>query len=264
MEDGRLARPAGRGPPASISHNGYRNCETRQSPSASFAFLVSIMKRVVIPELLDTDSGTPAEIATALSDLRNINHWFGGVDTTQSMIARVAQKADASSLSLLEVAAGAGYVPLSASARLRESGLNLQVTLLDRAHSHLNKNGNSAVAGDALTLPFANESFDVVSCCLFAHHLEPQEIIQFVNEGLRVCRVAVIINDVVRDPIHLALVYLSLPLYRSRLTHHDAPASVRRAYTVAELHQILGETVAAKVNIEPHRLFRLGAIAWKK
>ncbi len=162
------------------------------------------MRRVVIPELLDTDSGTPAEIATALSDLRNINQWFGGVDTTQLMISEVAQKAGATSLSLLEVAAGAGYVPLSVSARLRESGLKVQVTLLDRAHSHLNQNGNSAVAGDALALPFANESFDVVSCCLFIHHLEPSEIIQFVNEGLRVCRTAVIINDVVRDAIHLA------------------------------------------------------------
>jgi ubiquinone/menaquinone biosynthesis C-methylase UbiE len=222
------------------------------------------MRRVVIPELLDTDSGTPAEIATALSDLRNINQWFGGVNTTQSMMAEVAHKTGASSLSLLEVAAGAGYVPLSASARLRQSGLKLQVTLLDRALSHLNKNGNSAVAGDALALPFANESFDVVSCCLFVHHLESQEVIQFVDEGLRVCRVAVIVNDVVRDPIHLALVYLSLPLYRSRFTHHDAPASVRRAYTVAEMHQMLGQTAAAKVDVERHRLFRMGAIAWKK
>jgi len=222
------------------------------------------MRRIVIPELLDTDSGTPAEIAGALSDLRNINQWFGGVDTTQSMIAEVAQKIGASSLSLLEVAAGAGYVPLSASARLRESGLNLEVTLLDRAHSHLNRNGTSAVAGDALALPFANESFDVVSCCLFVHHLEPREVIQFVNEGLRVCRVAVIINDVVRDPIHLALVYLSLPLYRSRFTHHDAPASVRRGYTIAEMHQMLGQTAAAKVDVERHRLFRMGAIVWKK
>ena len=40
------------------------------------------MKRVAIPELLDTDSGTPAEIATALSDLKHINQWFGGISAT--------------------------------------------------------------------------------------------------------------------------------------------------------------------------------------
>jgi ubiquinone/menaquinone biosynthesis C-methylase UbiE len=225
------------------------------------------MRRVVIPELLDTDSGTPAEVASALSDLRHINQWFGGIAATQSMIAQVARKLGVSSLSLLEVAAGAGYVPQSVSARMRKLGVQLQVTLLDRAHSHLKKgsgNGTSAVAGDALALPFADGSFDLVSCCLFAHHLEPPEVVQFVNEGLRACRIAVIINDVVRHPIHLALVYVSLPLYRSHLTHHDAPASVRRAYTVAEMHQILEQTTAASVEIERHPLFRMGAIVWKR
>jgi ubiquinone/menaquinone biosynthesis C-methylase UbiE len=225
------------------------------------------MRRVVIPEWLDTDAGTPAEVATALSDLRHINQWFGGIAASQSMIARVARKLGGSSLSLLEVAAGAGYVPRAVSARMRKLGVQLQITLLDRAHSHLKSspgNGTSAVAGDATALPFADGSFDVVSCCLFAHHLAPQELVQFVNDGLRVCRAAVIINDVVRDPLHLALVYVSLPLYRSPFTHHDAPASVRRAYTIEEMHEMLRQTTAASVDIERHPLFRMGAIAWKR
>jgi ubiquinone/menaquinone biosynthesis C-methylase UbiE len=224
------------------------------------------MKRVVIPELLDADSGTAAEVATALSDLRHINQWFGGIAATQSMIARASREVAGGSLSLLEVAAGTGYVPQTVSSRMRKLGVQLRVTLLDRAYSHLTNSGNgtAAVAGDALALPFADGSFDLVACCLFAHHLEPQEVMQFVNEGLRVCRIAVVINDLVRDPIHLALVYLSLPLYRSHFTHHDAPASVRRAYTVAEMGQILAQTTAAGVEIQRHPLFRMGAIAWKR
>jgi len=225
------------------------------------------MRRVVIPELLDTDFGTPAEIATALSDLRHINQWFGGIGATQSMIAAVAQKTGASSLSMLEVAAGAGYVPLEASARLRESGIKLDVTLLDRACSHLSNgagNGRSAVTGDALALPFADGSFDLVNCCLFVHHLEPNEVLQFVNEGLRVCRIAVMVNDLIRNPVHLALAYASLPLYRSHFTHHDAPASVRRAYTIPEMQQMLQRTTASRVEIERHPFFRMGVIAWKR
>jgi ubiquinone/menaquinone biosynthesis C-methylase UbiE len=225
------------------------------------------MKRVVIPELLDTDSGTLAEIAAALSDIRQINRWFGGIATTRSMIAQVVRKHGARSLSLLEVAAGAGYVPHAASAHMRKSGVRLQVTLLDRAHSHLKNgsgNGSSAVAGDALALPFADGSFDLVSSCLFAHHLEPGEFVQFVNEALRVGRTAVLINDLVRDPIHLALAYASLALYRSRFNRHDAPASVRRAYTLKEMHEMLGQTTAARVEIERRPVFRMGAIAWKR
>jgi len=225
------------------------------------------MKRVVIPEFLDSDCGTPSEVANALTDLRRINRWFGGIAATQWMISRVAQQVRVSSLSLLEVAAGAGYVPHAAGARVRKSGIQVQVTLLDRAHSHLKNgsgNGTRAVAGDALALPFADGSFDLVSCCLFAHHLEPQEVVQFVNEGLRVGRTAVMINDVIRDPFHLALVYVSLALYRSRFNRHDAPASVRRAYTVTEMHQILEQSMASRVEIERRPLFRMGAIAWKR
>jgi hypothetical protein len=220
------------------------------------------MKRVVTAELLDTDSGTPAEIAASLGDLRRINRWFGGVATAEDMIRRVAREINVSSLSLLEVAAGSGYVPETARERLLNQGLNLQVTLLDRAPSHLN-GGNRAVAADALVLPFRDASFDLVSSTLFVHHLSPEEFVQFVNEGLRVCRVAVLINDLVRRPLHLSLVYAGLPLYRSRLTRHDAPASVRQAYTPEEMKALLAQTSAPRTEIHRHYLYRMGMIAWK-
>jgi hypothetical protein len=220
------------------------------------------MKRVAIPELLDTDSGSPAEIAASLSDLNRINRWFGGISTTTSMIRQVAQELGASSLSMLEVAAGGGYVPERARRKLVRQGIELEVTLLDRAPSHL-VNGHRSVAGDVLALPFHDSSFDLVGSVIFMHHLPPEHVIQSVNEALRVCRAAVIINDVVRHPIHLALVYAGLPLFRSRLTHHDAPASVRQAYTVAEMQDLLRRTTAGRVEIHRHYLFRMGVIVWK-
>ena len=230
------------------------------------------MKREVIPELLDSDSGTPEEIRAALADLCHINQWFGGIGTTLSMVEYVAERTSARSLSLLEVAAGSGFVPQAASQRLRMHGMDLEVTLLDRAHSHLAKscvgeassNGCRRVVGDALLLPFGDGSFDLVSCCLFAHHLSPAQLTQFVDEGLRVCRQAVLVNDLVRHPVHLALVYAGLPLFHSRITHHDALASVRQAYTLVEMEEALKRTQASCVELQRHYLFRMGAIAWKK
>lgn len=224
------------------------------------------MKRAVIPELLDTDCGTSAEVSASLGDLRRINRWFGGVATTEDLVWRVARQISSSSLSLLEVAAGTGYVPQTAGERLLDRGCSLQITSLDRAASHLSlhpNNGDRAVAGDALALPFRGASFDLLSSTLFAHHLSPQDLVQFVNEALRVCRVAVLINDLVRHPLHMFLVYAGLPLYRSRLTRHDAPASVRQAYTVDEMQSLLSQTSAARVEIHRHYLFRMGAVAWK-
>lgn len=222
------------------------------------------MKRVVIPELLDTDAGTPEEIAGSIADLRGINRRFGGIATTEAMIRSIARSSDVKSLSLLEVAAGSGFVPSAVRERVRKQGLQLDVTLLDRAKTHLNPSHASAVVGDALALPFRDDSFDLVSCCLFAHHLSPEEIVRFVDEGSRVARIAVLINDLVRHPLHLALTYAALPLFHSRITRHDAPASVRRAYTKDEMLQILKNSKAGRVEIHDHYLFRMGVIAWKQ
>ena len=232
------------------------------------------MKRVVTTELLDSDDGTPAEVADSLTDLRGINQKFGGIGTTQAMIEhvwrrglprQVGQVPPPHELSLLEVGAGSGDVPLAARTQLAAKGVSLQVTLLDRAASHLTTgNNHQAVVGNALALPFAANSFDLVSCGLFAHHLSPEEVVQFVKEGLRVCRVAVLINDLVRSPVHLALVYAAYPLYRSRLTRHDAPASVRAAYTPEEMRKLIAQTSAARVEILRHYLYRMGVMIWKK
>lgn len=220
------------------------------------------MQRVAIAELLDTDSGTPDEISASLADLRRVNRWFGGVSTTEWMLRQVARDLGNTSLSVLEVASGSGDVPQICNRRLERSGVRLEITLLDRAPSHL-RNGHRAVAGDALALPFRDDSFDVVSCGLFAHHLGPGDLVRFVNEALRVCRSAVLINDLVRSWMHLAFVYTGMPLYRSRLTRHDAPASVRQAYTVEEMGALLRQTRASRVEIRRLYFFRMAVIVWK-
>jgi len=221
------------------------------------------MQRRVIAELLDDDLGTAAEIASSLADLRHINQRFGGTRTTTLLLRRVAHENGCRQLSLLEVGAGAGDVPLAAQRALSHGGIDLQVTLLDRKPSHLPGNGTAAVAGDALRMPFHDGAFDVVSCSLLAHHFDPDTLQQFAIEALRVCRRAVLINDLIRSPLHLFLVYLGLPLFRSRITWHDAPASVRRAYTRDEVRHLLTDIPSQRVEISAHYLYRMGVLLWK-
>ena len=220
------------------------------------------MKRRPSIELLDSDAGTQSEVAGSLRDLQMFNQWFGGVSTTEKLVRLALGDTPGRSASLLEVAAGAGFVPTKVRERL-SSQLDLKITLLDRARTHLNSN-KRAVAGDACALPFADNSFDLVSCNLFVHHLAPDEFQQFAREALRVCRIAFLINDLIRDPMHLALTYAGFPLYRSRITRNDAPASVRQAYTPAELQKLLQPLASGPVQISRHYLYRIGIIAWKR
>lgn len=219
------------------------------------------MNRVSTPELLDNDAGDPREVASSLADLRRINRWFGGTSTCVDMIRTIAARTGQKKFSLLDVAAASGDIASTAGKRLHQEQIELMSTVLDRNASHLNGNSRAVVA-DALALPFRSKSFDLVACSAFVHHLGPEQIVQFTNEALRVARVAVLINDLRRSRFHLVLVYAGLPLFRSRLTWHDAPASAARAYTPAELEALLRKTSAARIEISRHYLFRMGAIAW--
>jgi SAM-dependent methyltransferase len=221
------------------------------------------MRRVNTPEILDSPGCSPADAEASLRDLSRINRWFGGVSTTRALIERVAITTGKKNFSLLEVAAGFGEVPRLAARRLARKEVALDITYLDLKRSHLLA-GNRAVVADALALPFSGDAFDLVSCSLFAHHLEPDELARFVGEALRVSRVAVLLNDLVRHPLHLALVYAGFPLLRSYVSRNDGPASVRRAYTPEEMREILAcAAPTAKIEISRHFLFRMGAIIWK-
>ena len=238
------------------------------------------MKRVVIPELLDADSGTPREVEDSLADLRMINRYFGGLHTMTALIHEVATRARIKTISWLDVGGGTGDLAAYTSQALTRQGIDVNPVLLDRMPGHMitstrvkstpalettGSNGHyPSIGGDALALPFQENSFDVVGCCLFVHHLEPQQVIQFVDQALRIARHAVLINDLIRHPLHVALAYAGYAVYRSRITRHDAPASVRRAYKVAEMKDILKPVNASAMEVRHFYLFRMGVILWKK
>lgn len=222
------------------------------------------MKRVPTRELLDEDLGAPEEIRDTLLDLCSINRNLGGFESMAAMLRTVATLSHRRTLTFLDAAGGTGDVADSVTCDLLADGTDVQATVLDRAMSHMNGQFQvNRVAGDALALPFVDSSFDVVGCNLFLHHLQPEEMITFFNEALRVARLAVIASDLRRNLFHWAAAYVGRLRYRSRLTRNDAPASVRQAYTMEEIGEIAKRTHAATHDINPFYFQRFGLILWK-
>jgi len=221
------------------------------------------VRRVLVPELLDSDSGTRREVVDSLADLRMFNRRFGGVRAMGKLLREIAKKHQLGEMTWLDVAGSTGDVATLTREEVARGGLQVHPVVLDRAVTHMN-GCEANVCGDALALPFRDNSFDVVGSSLFVHHLEPDEVLRFAREGLRVARRAFVINDLVRHPVHLALAYAASPFYRSRLTRHDAPASVRRAYTVGEISSLLRRAGAAAISVRTFYLFRMGVIVWKE
>jgi ubiquinone/menaquinone biosynthesis C-methylase UbiE len=216
------------------------------------------MRRELVAELLDTDAGSADEVRASLRDLDGINRWFGGVRTTARMLRRVAKDYSSKRLSVLDVAAASSRVVELAE---EHAGVDVDVTRLDRAASHFE--GRAGVVGDALRLPFQDGAFDLVHSCLFLHHLRAPEAALFLQDSLRVARIAVLVNDLRRSQLHWLSVKAASPVLFSRITQHDAPASVKRAYIRGELVEI-AETTGARWEMRNSFFFRFAMILWKQ
>jgi len=216
------------------------------------------MRRELVAELLDTDAGSADEVRASLRDLDRINRWFGGVRTTARMLRRVAKDCSSKRLSVLDVAAASSRVVELAE---EHAGVDVDVTRLDRAASHFE--GRAGVVGDALRLPFQDGAFDLVHSCLFLHHLRAPEAALFLQDSLRVARIAVLVNDLRRSQLHWLSVKAASPVLFSRITQHDAPASVKRAYICGELVEI-AETTGARWEMRNSFFFRFAMILWKQ
>jgi ubiquinone/menaquinone biosynthesis C-methylase UbiE len=233
------------------------------------------MERVVDDEWLDDDRGTPAEIAASLKSITLVNKRFGGVRLHARLLKRALTRVPRGRRPhILEVASGRAEVLQAALARLGVAAdvtpdIVPDITLLDRSAAHLPDPRSwppalpvpRVLTGDALALPLADASVDVVSCCLFLHHLEPPQVARFLAEAQRVARIAVVINDLERNPIHYRLAKLNRIIDRSRISRHDGPVSVHRAYTSRELARMLTNSGCSFV-LERAFLYRLGAVLW--
>jgi hypothetical protein len=94
--------------------------------------------------------------------------------------------------------------------------------------------------------------FDVVVCSTMLHHLEWQDGVALLRAMAAVARYGVIVNDLVRSWLHYygARGVLAV-LSHNRLTRHDGPLSVLRAYRVSEVRAMAN--AAGLHNVQVHK-----------
>ncbi len=194
-------------------------------------------------ELLDSDEGTPEEIRSALRSISFVNRWFGGNRVHRLLLEQAAE--GRRELQVLEVAAGFARPLAAAALSLQRRGTTVHAALLDLNSTHLPPSWPASLPaprllqGDATAIPLPDKSMDVVSCCLFIHHLAPEQVARFLHEAVRVARVAVLVNDLRRTRTHYLLARLLSLVDPSRISRHDGPTSVRQTYSLQEVRAML-------------------------
>ncbi|GAC1305803.1 MAG: class I SAM-dependent methyltransferase [Vulcanimicrobiaceae bacterium] len=195
------------------------------------------MRRIVARELMDEPDVDPRDLAENFDDIERANRLFGG--TRPVLDAVFAQPATR----LLDVGCGSADIPraLLREARARERplaivGLDYSDTVLRIARDRTGHEPALAfVRGEGTALPFADASFDLATCTLALHHFEPAAAVDLLRELRRVSALTPIVCDLVRSRVaYAATTLFARCVAKNRLTKHDGPLSVRRAYTPNE------------------------------
>ncbi|MEO6866095.1 MAG: methyltransferase domain-containing protein [Gemmatimonadaceae bacterium] len=211
-------------------------------------------------ELLDSRSDDELLVLRTVADIKRSNVVFRG---TRAAVAELAQYFEQlpCHATLLDVGTGFGDVPAAAVRAAQLQHVTLTTIGLD-ALPVLARYAAAAVSytvcGSGLTLPFADESIDVVMCSQTLHHFRGEDEATLLREMNRVARVAVIVSDLRRSWIAAAGFWISsFPLRFHRVTRHDGVLSVLRGYTSAELSNAVVGAVGVKPEVRQRLGFRL-------
>jgi len=226
------------------------------------------MQRVTSRELLDDDLGDPRDLQASLDDLWRINRYFGGVAGTMRLLNGVLARKNLSEIRILDVGAGDGRLAAFLAQALRQRGLQAEIFVLDRRVSHLTYGQTLAgalqrVVADALLPSFRKGSFEIVLCNLLLHHFSGTRARQLLNALEELATVAVLINDLERRWLPYLFIRYAPWIARSPITRLDGAASVRQAYTRAEIKVLLAEAGIQNFDVVQLPFFRLGILIWK-
>jgi 2-polyprenyl-3-methyl-5-hydroxy-6-metoxy-1,4-benzoquinol methylase len=194
-------------------------------------------------EILDDPQVDDVVRARSLSDVARSNSIFGGARAVQAELATVLGTIRKSSVSLLDVGTGIGDIPALAVRSWRTRGMTIDAFGVDLSPGILRRArdaGLTPVCADALALPLASKSVDVVICSQTLHHFESRNAIDVLRELDRVARVRVIVSDIRRSWLAAAGIWLaSYPLHFHPVSRHDGVVSVLRGFTPEELGQLV-------------------------
>lgn len=219
-------------------------------------------------EILDDPTADAALSLRSLRDVALANRLFGGKRAVlHELRALFRAYPKGRALTLLDVGTGLGDIPAGAAQlaakyghQLHTIGMELAPPLARAAAA----NCRSVLAGNAMHLPFADASVDVITCSQVLHHFDGEEAAQLLRECTRVARTAVIVGDLRRSWLAVAGLWSSSFLLGFHpVSRHDGVLSVLRGYTRHELRELVERSTGCVCMTRQHLGFRITAV-WSR
>lgn len=198
-----------------------------------------------LPEWMDEPCAYE-EFRACLVDLRQVNRLTLGYRPTLDFLERLAVKLPkGAALRIVDVGSGGGDLLRMIEKWARSKSIAVRLTGIDlnpyaaRAAREFTATGSEIqwVAGDAFSYA---EPIDVVVSSLFTHHLEEQEIVQFLRWSEAVAARGWFVNDLCREQTPYRLFRFIAGLMRwHRFVRHDGPVSFLRSFREQDWERML-------------------------
>ena len=224
-------------------------------------------------EMLDRPAPL-ADLAESLADIARLNAIFGGRHITVRHVARLlADIPRDRTATILDVGTGGADLPCALARWARRTGRRVVILALDRDAGTVAFARRAAASypeivllqSNALALPVRPASIDVVISALTLHHLEPAQAVRHIAEMDAAAGVGFIVNDLTRSRAAYCAVWLATRLFtRNRMSRHDGPLSVRRAYTPDEMRGLCEKAGLFDVRVDRYRLLARQCVVRRK
>ncbi len=213
-------------------------------------------------EILDEKGTDPRIILRAMSNVMLSNRLFGGAAAVVAELHTVAPTLPARA-TLLDVGTGMGDIPAVARRIAAHHGVTLQTIGLDADETlarEAARRKSHAVCGDALRLPFATKSVNVVICSQVLHHFFDDNVPRLLRELDRVARFRVIISDLRRSRMAATLFWAAATALRFHpVSRHDGLVSIGRGFTTDDLRTSLAVAIGHRGRVRSRPGWRLTA-----
>jgi 2-polyprenyl-3-methyl-5-hydroxy-6-metoxy-1,4-benzoquinol methylase len=213
------------------------------------------------PELMDQPGLAADAHNAALAGLSRANRLSLAVSTLWRPLAARIKADPERRWRLLDVACGAGDVPLGIARRAAVAGLPLDVAGCDLSETAVAHATRDAVAAGLRAEFFPRnvladglpDGFDFVTCSLFLHHLDAPDAVTLLRSIGRAAGTLGVVSDLRRTRVGYAMAYAVTRLVtRSRIVHIDGPLSVRAAFTIDEARRLADESgLSGRVTVRP-------------
>jgi 2-polyprenyl-3-methyl-5-hydroxy-6-metoxy-1,4-benzoquinol methylase len=233
--------------------------------------MIILRERRRLPEFMDDPHLAPQAHAQALRGLERINWWSHSARILWPPIRRLLRASDGKTLRILDIASGAGDLPIGLWRKARVAGHDVEVEGWDihagavaYARESAHRKGASVrfLQRDALGVLDADR-YDVVMCSLFLHHLSRDQAVELLRRmGCWATRL-VLVNDLRRSAFGLVLAHVATRvLSASEIVHTDGPRSVAAAFSLEEIRLLAREAGQEAATIARRWPFRF-LLSWE-